>query len=213
MAEEEKAKASDAVRITRIVAPTVLIIALALIFKGELSGSMNRGCFEISIEHAGIDLKDNSLCSMNDVNQFAGQMTEIGATTAEQRADSAFAEFEALLTKFSKENETLQQERAELAEAKRQNDEKAFELARALEQQMRSIQNRETKMAVNRVYNQFVEVFDVPPVRIEEEQNSFQPAEPQQSVQQVATDIRSRYIKKTDLEVKKVQEQITIKRK
>ena len=209
MAEKQT---SDAVRITRIVAPTALIIALALIFKSELSGSMNRGCFEISIEHAGIDMKDQSLCSMNDVNQFAGNMTEIGAVTAEKRADSAFAEFEQLLVTLNKEKEELLAKYNEAAVENNKYEEMAFELAREMENQMRRLNNREATVAVNQVYNQFVEAFDVPPVRLAEEVQSIEPVEPV-NVHSAATDIRTRYVKKTEVEVEQVQQHIKVKRK
>jgi hypothetical protein len=211
MASEQKT--SDAVRITRIVAPIVFILALALIFKDEFGDSMNRGCFEISIEHAGIDMKDQSLCSPNDINQMAGEMTQLGATKAEERADSAFAEFEALLLEMGQENEMLQEELGGMQKVMNEQEQKAFELAREMESQIRRIANRDARRGAQEIYNQYVAAFDVPQVRIQEPVSSLQPAEPQQSVQKISSDIRARYITKTQVDVQQVQQQIKVKQK
>jgi hypothetical protein len=201
------------VRITRIVAPIVFILALALIFKDEFGDSMNRGCFEISIEHAGIDMKDQSLCSPNDINQMAGEMTQLGATKAEERADSAFAEFEALLLEMGQENEMLQEELGGMQKVMNEQEQKAFELAREMESQIRRIANRDARRGAQEIYNQYVAAFDVPQVRIQEPVSSLQPAEPQQNVQKISSDIRARYITKTQVDVQQVQQQIKVKQK
>jgi hypothetical protein len=211
MASEQKT--SDAVRITRIVAPIVFILALALIFKDEFGDSMNRGCFEISIEHAGIDMKDQSLCSPNDINQMAGEMTQLGATKAEERADSAFAEFETLLLEMGQENEMLQEELGGMQKVMNEQEQKAFELAREMESQIRRIANRDARRGAQEIYNQYVAAFDVPQVRIQEPVSSLQPAEPQQNVQKISSDIRARYITKTQVDVQQVQQQIKVKQK
>lgn len=209
----EEKKTSDSVRITRIVSPTVLIIALALIFKGELSGSMDRGCFEISIEHAGIDMKDQSLCSVRDINNMAGEMTQLGATKAEERADSAFAKYESLLIAMGVENEGLQKEIMELQMINREMEERAFELARAMEDQINNATNPNAREGATIVYNQYVETFDVPQFRLEEPNSSLQPAEPKPDVREISSDIRSTYIQRAQVDVKEVQSQIKVRKK
>jgi hypothetical protein len=212
MASEQKT--SDAVRITRIVAPIVFILALALIFKDEFGDSMNRGCFEISIEHAGIDMKDQSLCSPNDINQMAGEMTQLGATKAEERADSAFAEFEALLLEMGQENEMLQEELGGMQKVMNEQEQKAFELAREMESQIRRIANRDARRGAQEIYNQYVARF------LTYLKFGFKNLYPAYSLQnhnkaykKISSDIRARYITKTQVDVQQVQQQIKVKQK
>ena len=211
MAEQET-KSSDAVRMTRIIAPTVLIITLAIIFKSEIGGSMKRGCFEISIEQAGLDFSDQSLCSVNDVNDFANNMTQAGATVAEQQADSAFSEFEAALNKLIAENGELQNVNADLASADYAMSDKLFDYANKLEEIAEQGRSPEEKEFMREFALDFRSTFDVPPIRLEEESSSIETSEPV-VVEDIAEGIRSRYIQRAQTNVKAIQSNVNVQQK
>ena len=203
-----ESRSSDAVRITRIVAPTVLIIVLAFLFKSEIGGSMQRGCFQISIENAGMEFSDQSLCSASDVNTLADSLTQLGANKAQEEAFNAFAEFEEELRVMGEQNQNLMKENNEQQSALKEKEKSLFNYARSLEQRIRQTRNNEERMALQRIYNELVEAFNIPTTRSEEPTRAvvIEPIE----VNAISSDIRQRYVTKSNAEIRQVQSTIKV---
>lgn len=205
-------KTSDAVRITRIVSPTILIIALALIFKGEVTKMMAGGCFEIDLSSVGVGLTDKSMCSKDDIENAFEEVSTAVNERSRERAEGALNEMDQILAQVNDEKAEIQNQAMRLAEENNKIRQQAFSLAREWEGMMKSIQSQEAKMQVNRIYNEFVEVFEVPAERKDVSMRTIEPI-PQTNVQEISTDIRQRYVKSTEADVKRMQENITVKRK
>ena len=159
-------KPSDVVRIVRIVSPTVLIIALALIFKSEIGGSLNRGCFKIVVKDIGVDFSDKSLCTAKDIDDLANELTQLGARKAEEQANVAFAEYENELRTLAEKNKTLQEKTLMLAEVNNANSAKIKSFQRELQTYVRETRSQE----FTQFYNAYVKTFD-PAVSIISDRN------------------------------------------
>lgn len=213
MTQPSENKTSDAVRITRIVVPAVVLLALAFLFKGELGGSMQRGCFELKLETAGIDLKDQSLCTANDVNKLAETLTEVGANEAEELADSAFQAFEKMLLTLSSTKDTLLKENLALQRLNAEMGDALFYLARKWEDEISIMNNPEAQKAKKEALQDFIETFNIPTFKAPKALASVSvlPADSLQSISTLATNIRASYHKKTDERVLKLKKGISTK--
>ena len=200
-------KPSDAVRIARIVSPTVLIIALALIFKSEISGSLNRGCFEISVEDIGIDFSDKSLCTANDINDLADEFTQLGAQKAEEQASVAFAEYEDELRIMAESNKQLQEKTLLLAEVNNANNAKI----KSFERELRAYVRESNAEGSAQFYNAFVRTFDPDNLQMVE-MAEIQPVSDAQ-ISSKSQQIRSNYVQQAQVKVESVKGNIQVKRR
>jgi hypothetical protein len=213
MSELTENKTSDAVRIARMVVPAVVVLVLAFLFKSELSGSMQRGCFELKLETAGIDLKDQSLCTSKDVSNLAGTLTEAGAQEAEEEADSAFQAFEKILVSLSSTKDTLLKEKIALQRLNKKVQESLFSLARKWEREIPNLPS-EAKRSRKKVLEEFTKTFDIPTYREPQVLANIVLALPSDSVKSaatMATDIKATYHKNTNSRVRKLKKGIVVK--
>lgn len=200
-------KPSDVVRIVRIVSPTVLIIALALIFKSEISGSINRGCYEIAVKDIGVGFSDKSLCTANDINNLANELTQLGAQQVEEQASVAFAEYEDELRTLAENNKTLQEKNLKLAEVNNANSDKIRSFQRELQEYVRETRSQE----FTQFYNAYVETFD--PANLQTvEMTEIHPINEAQ-VSTRTKEIRSNYVKESQVKVESIKGNIEVRRK
>ena len=206
----EKEKPSDAVRITRIVAPTILVIALALIFKSEFGNLVNRGCFDLSIEQAGIGLSDKSMCTSQDFEDTADSLVAAGARQATEKAKEAFASYEQFIAELEGKNKELAEKLNGQIEALQGDAERQNQYKLILERTLRSASTRETQAIVNRLAAQFNEVYG--------EEIRTVPMQPVQmvdpaTVAQRSAVIRDDYTKTSKTEISRIQQNITVEKK
>lgn len=155
---EKETKNSDVVTITKIIAPIVLIVALALIFKNEIAGLMNRGCFELSIEQAGIGIGDKSMCTSSDFERVADSLLMAGAHVAETNAQASFSQYDSIIDnleyKYQEAMTSLNKHIATLNKSKTIDEAFYNEMVRATN----AAGSQETKNAIRGLTSKFLEL-------------------------------------------------------
>jgi len=204
---EKETKNSDVVTITKITLPVVLIIALALIFKNEIAGLMNRGCFELSIEQAGIGIGDKSMCTGSDFEKVADSLLMAGAYVAEANAETSFLRFDSIIDDLEKRyNEAignLNQQIEALNKSKSANQAFHAEMIRAAN----AASSAETKNAIRRLTTRFNELHS----------GGFTPQSRMVSTSPEILSIsreaiRKDFIIKSNQEIEHIQENVKVKR-
>ncbi len=95
--------------VVRFIALLVFAFGIILIFKNDISRTMEGGCFSISVDYAdtGFNLSDQKYCTSEDIEGMAESLVELGATNVENEADKIFLEYEAQIKDLVTRNNDL----------------------------------------------------------------------------------------------------------
>ena len=206
----EKEKTSDAVRITRIVSPTVLIIALALIFKPEIGKVLSGGCFELKIAQVGLGLSDKSLCTQEEFEKAKNDLVEAVGKQAQEVAAVSFDKYETRIADFERKNSELVQNVRKFQDEITVANKKQAEYKAFVDATVQRARTREALTVANQLSNKFTAIYGEEMQLIQME--PVQVVDPEVVAEQNAA-IRQDYIKTSRSNVTRVQENVTIERR
>ena len=206
----EKEKTSDAVRITRIVSPTVLIIALALIFKPEIGKVLSGGCFEFKIAQAGLGLSDKSLCTQQQFEEAQNELVAAVGSQADSAAAESFNKYETRIADFERKNSELVQNVRKFQDEITVANKKQAEYKAFVDATVQRARTREAATVANQLSNKFTAIYGEEMQLIQME--PVQVVDPEVVAEQNAA-IRQDYIKTSRSNVTRVQENVTIERR
>jgi len=145
--------------IVRLIVLLVFAFALIWLFKNEISRTMERGCFSLSLNLAdtGFELSDQKLCTSEDLEQAAESLVNLGAENISNEAEKVFKEYDAQINELVNKNNQLAVQLNRYASAREQDLSKSKDFSNYLTQ----LQRRTNNALLPQIREQFSKTFGV----------------------------------------------------
>jgi len=194
--------------VVRLIVILTFLFALIFLFKNDISRTMERGCFNLSLDvaDAGLHISDQKLCTSEDLEQAAETLVSLGATNVGNEAEIVFEEYEAQITELVNKNNELAEQINRQTEVGKQ----IVDNNQSFGNYLNRLANERTNPAIVReIRDQYSESFGIVPEAITQPKISI--VDPS-AINKSTIKIRSDFNKKSKTTTSNINSNLKIKR-